>query len=53
MKEFENILDRLVDQGFDSKFIIYFNGKDQQVQNTDSYRVPLYRFTGIGRLLQN
>jgi hypothetical protein len=54
-KEFENILDRmsetrdrLVDQGFDSKFIIYFNGKAQQVQNPDSYRVPLYKFTGIG-----
>lgn len=54
-KEFENIVDRmtetrdrLVDQGFDSKFIIYFNGKAQQVQNPDSYRVPLYKFTGIG-----
>ncbi len=56
-QEFENILDRmsetrdrLVDQGFDSKFIIYFNGKAQQVQNPDSYRIPLYKFTGIGEM---
>ena len=54
-REFENILDRmsetrdrLVDQGFDSKFIIWLNGKAQQVKNPDSYRVPLYKFTGIG-----
>lgn len=53
--EFENIVDRmsevrdrLEDEGFQSKFIIRFNGKHQQVQNPDSYRVPLYQFTGIG-----
>jgi len=52
---FENILDRmtetrdrLVDQGFDSKFIIYLNGKAQQIKNPDSFRVPLYKFTGLG-----
>ena len=53
--EFKNIVDRmsevrdrLEDEGFQSKFIIYFNGKAQQIQNPDSYRVPLYKFTGIG-----
>jgi hypothetical protein len=54
-QEFENILDRMTetrdrlsDEGFDSKFIIYLNGKAQQIKNPDSYRVPLYKFTGLG-----
>ena len=39
---------RLNDEGFNSKFIIKLNGKVQQVQNPDSYRYPIYKFTGIG-----
>ena len=54
-QEFENIVDRMTetrdrlgDQGFQSKFIIYFNNKAQQVQNPNSYSIPLYQFTGVG-----
>lgn len=39
---------RLNDEGFNSKFIIKINGKAQQIQNPDSYRYPIYKFTGIG-----
>jgi len=42
------VRDRLGEEGFDSKFIINVNGKPQQVQNPDSYKVPIYKFTGIG-----
>ena len=54
-QEFENIVDRMSeirdrmkDEGLESKFIIYFNNKAQQIKNPDSYRVPLYKFTGLG-----
>ena len=42
------IRDRFVYEGFDSKFIFYINGKAQQVQNPGNYRVPIYKYLGIG-----
>ena len=39
---------RLNDEDLDSKFIIQINGKAQQIQNPNSYRTPIYKFTGIG-----
>jgi len=42
------IRDRLVDEGFKSKFIIFFNDRSQQVTNPEDYSLPIYKFTGIG-----
>lgn len=42
------IKDRLSEEGFDSKFLIFYNGKGQMVDNPNSYREPLFKYTGIG-----
>jgi len=42
------IRDRLSDDGFKSKFIIFVNDLAQQVTNPNDYSLPLYKFTGVG-----
>lgn len=54
-QEFENIVDRMSeirdrmkDEGFKSKFMIFLNGKVQQDLNPNDYSLPLYKFSGLG-----
>jgi hypothetical protein len=53
--EIENIIDslfeikhRLEDEGYDSKFLIKLNNKEQQEVNPHDYRNPIYKYRGIG-----
>jgi hypothetical protein len=54
--QLENIIDRMYEikyrllkiESLDSKFLIYFNGIDQQIVNKESYREPIYTYQGIG-----
>ncbi len=39
---------RLTEEGFNSKFMVKLNDKAQQIQNPNSYRYPIYKFTGVG-----